>query len=389
MTEPLKLGLLGAGMIATVDYGVLPNLGPVGDRVKVVAISDPLVERAEEAARDFGIPKVFGRLEDMLEGADLDAVLNLTPIPLHGATSRTILEAGLHLATEKPLATTMEDADAIVEIAGRKGLTVICSPPNMLYPTRSEARRLIGEGVIGKVAFARVRASHGGPASGAWPYDPTWFYQKGSGPLFDMGVYGLHEITGILGPARRVTAFSGITEPVRTVRGGPFKGKQIEVTADDNTLMLLDFGGATFAVVDGTFNVNAARSPKIEIFGREGTLNIGQGREGAGGASGLEVFRLDAVPGLQGWVEVGLGEHYRTTERVAALKRAILVDHLVDCLDSGQHPVLSGEHARHVLEIMLKADESARTGRALELQTTFGDSDRVQPATLASTAAES
>src|SRR3712207_7320571 len=83
-----------------------------------------------------------------------------------------------------------------------------------------------------------------------------------------MGVYGIHEITGILGPARRVVAFSGITEPTRTVRAGPFKGKQIEVTADDNTLFMLDFGQSTFAVIDGTFNVNAAKSPRVEIFGR-------------------------------------------------------------------------------------------------------------------------
>ena len=97
-------------------------------------------------------------------------------------------------------------------------------------------------GAIGQPCFARVRSSHGGPAAGNWPLDPTWFYQEGSGPLLDMGVYGIHEITGILGPAKRVVAFSGITEQVRTVRGGPFKGKQIDVTADDNTLLMLDFG---------------------------------------------------------------------------------------------------------------------------------------------------
>jgi predicted dehydrogenase len=369
--RPLKLGVLGAGMIATVDYGVLPNMGLIENDVDVVAIADPLLERAEQVARDFHIPKAFARLEDMLDGVELDAVLNLTPIPLHGASSRTILEAGKHLAMEKPLATNMEDADAIIEIAGSKGLALVVAPPNMLFPTRSEARRLVGEGAIGKVAFARVRASHGGPASGAWPNDPTWFYQKGSGPLFDMGVYGIHEITGILGPARRVVAFSGITEPVRTVRGGPFKGKRIEVTADDNTLLMLDFGGSTFAVVDGTFNVNGARSPKIEIFGREGTISIA---DGPAESAGLEVFRLDAVPGLSGWVQPTLREHAATQRRVASLKRAVLLDHLLDCVD-GKPSVLSGEHARHALEIMLKADESARTGRALELTTTFGHPD--------------
>ena len=61
-------------------------------------------------------------------------------------------------------------------------------------------KRLVTEGAVGKVTFAKVVSSHGGPASGNWPMDPTWFYKKGAGPLPDMGVYGLHSITGILGP---------------------------------------------------------------------------------------------------------------------------------------------------------------------------------------------
>ncbi|HEX4215125.1 MAG TPA: Gfo/Idh/MocA family oxidoreductase [Candidatus Dormibacteraeota bacterium] len=367
---PIRLGVLGAGMIATVGYGVLPGLRHIPDKVEVLAIADPALDRAREAAAAFGIPHAFATLEEMLERVDMDAVINLTPIPFHGPTSIKILQAGKHLATEKPLATTMEDADAIVELARAQGLIVVCSPPNMLYPSRVEARRLVREGAIGQVAFARVRGSHGGPASGDWPMDPTWFYQEGSGPLYDMGVYGIHEITGIVGPARRVVAFSGITEPVRTVRGGPFKGKEIRVTADDNTVMMLDFGNSAYAFVDGTFNVNAAKSPRVEIFGRAGTLNISQGGDPA-----LEVYRLDALPGLSGWTVPTLREVSSAQARADKLRRGILVDHLVDCIRGASTPVLSAEHGRHALEIMLKAQESARGGRALDLTTTFPEPD--------------
>lgn len=368
--SPLRIGVLGAGMIATGATGVLPNLASIRHKAEVVAIADVVPDLAKAVGATFGIPHAFTSLEAMLAGAELDAVLNLTPIPVHGATCIQILEAGKHLATEKPLATSMADADRICELARERELTVVCAPFNMLYPDRAEARRLVDEGAIGKVAFARVRSSHGGPASGAWPADPTWFYQKGSGPLFDMGVYGLHEITGILGPARRVVAFAGITEPTRTVRGGPFQGQEIEVTADDNVLMMLDFGESTFAVVDGTFNVNAARGPKLEIFGREGTINI-SGRPFGGEGPPLEVFRLDAIGGLRGWVAPELPGGDAPMQRLVALRRAVLVDHLADCVVGGIPNVLNLEHARHVLEIMLKADESASSGRAVDLTTTF------------------
>jgi predicted dehydrogenase len=358
-------------MIAVGPYGYVPGMRAMADKAEFVAACDTVDAQLDIAERQFGARERYHHLEDMLAKSDIDVVLNLTPIPLHGATTIQILQAGKHVVTEKPLATTMEDADTIVDLANKKNLLVIVAPPNMIQPTRRLAKQLVEEGAIGQVCFARVRGSHGGPASGNWPMDPTWFYQEGSGPLFDMGVYGIHDITGILGPAKRVVAFSGITEPVRTVRGGPFKGKKITVTADDNTLLMLDFGNSAFAVVDGTFNVNAAKSPGLEIFGRTGTISIQGRQEGAEAHPPLELFKLDAVPGVDGWIAPRSGALVSEQERQQKLRRAVVLEHLVDCLWEKQQPVLSVEHGRHALEIMLKATESARQGRVLDLETTF------------------
>lgn len=372
-TEPLRVGVLGAGMIATTGVGVLPNMAKLADKARVVAVADPVAELAESAAARFDIPRVHDGVEALVRDDEVEAVVNLTPIGVHGETSLAVVRAGKHLATEKPLATTMQDADAIISEAADRGLTLVCSPPDALFPSYIEAGRLIAEGTIGKVAFARVRSSHAGPGGGVfgWPADPSWFYQEGGGPLLDMGVYGIHEITALLGPAKRVTAFAGITEPTRTVRGdGPFAGKEIEVTVEDNNLFMLDFGESTFAVVDGTFNVQAAKSPKIELFGRRGTMNLDA--LGLGNAVNIDVYRLDALPGVDGWVDGTLPGALRRAEGpVQDLGRAILVEHLADCVREGKHPVLSAEHARHALEIMLKVTEAARTGRTLELTTTF------------------
>jgi predicted dehydrogenase len=373
--RPLRAGVLGTGTIATSPSGYLPGLANMKDDVLTVAAADPVVDRVRQVAAEYGIPETYASLEEMLEKSDIDLVVNLTPIPIHGSTSRTILKAGKHLVIEKPIATTMDDADELVEMANARGLKYVVAPPNMLYPNRIEAKRLIDEGAIGQLCFARVRSSHGGPAAVYWPLDPTWFYQEGSGPLYDMGVYGIHDITGLLGPARRVVAFSGITEKVRTVRGGPFKGKKIEVTADDNTLLMLDFGGSTYAVVDGTFNVNAAKSPQIEIFGRAGTINLYNQQMADPSAPPpppLELFRLDAAPGIDGWITPrGRSILAGDGDLRARYRRAMMVKHLADCVYEDKHPVLSAEHARHALEIMLKAIESARSGKVLELRTEF------------------
>jgi predicted dehydrogenase len=369
---PLRVGIVGVGNIANAPtVGYIPNLLKLSEKIELVALTDALPERAATAAQRYGISHAYTNLEEMLEHADIEAVINLTNIPSHAAVSRQILESGRHCFSEKPIATTLAEADALVELAAQRGLTFVCAPVVAILPQHVEVRRLLDAGMIGKVAFAKVRSSHGGPASWAFPTDPTWFYQLGAGPLFDMGVYGIHTITALLGPAKRVVAFSGITEPTRVVADGPAKGKVFDVTADDNTLLMLDFGGSTYAFVDGTYNVNAVKSPQVEIFGRAGTINIADYAAIQGGSPHFEIYRVDALPGVGGWIAPNLGRVRQADLYFNTYHNACMVAHLADCVRGGGHPTLSAEHARHTLEIMLMALESARSGRAIELRTSF------------------
>ena len=369
---PLRVGLVGAGMIATIKPGFLPGLQRLRDKAEVVAITSRTRSRAESVARDWAIPDVYDSLAQMLAHADLDVVLNLTPIPAHYETSMEVLTAGVHLVTEKPLASTLAQATDICATAAARHLLVVCAPYEMLKPEWAEARRLVRAGAVGKVAFARLQSSHGGPAAMAWPADPTWFYQKGAGPLLDMGVYGIDRITGLLGPARRVAALSGLNQPVRYARGGAFDGMEIAATVDDNTLIMLDFGEATFAFIDATFNVLASKSAALELYGACGTMIVNRpGVHKAPGTLPLELFRTDTVAGMSGWITPRSLDATPPRDRTESLARAILVDHLADCLASGTAPETSADRARHVLEIMLAAQTAAQEGRTVNLETTF------------------
>lgn len=199
--------------------------------------------------------------------------------------------------------------------------------------------------------------------------DPAWFYEKGAGALRDMGVYGITEVTGMLGPAKRVMAMSGVTRGTRVVRGGPFDGTELTVTADDNTLLLVDFGESVFAVVDATFNLQAAVSPSLELFASEGTINLWEPFWATRGQPELEIYRREASE--SSWDVVDLSEIQEAQKRFDALGRAILVGHFVDCLQQDRRPVLSAEHARHTLEVMLAAEESAVTGCSVAVESSF------------------
>ena len=364
----LRIGVLGAGMIATIGYGYLPHLGKIRDRVEVTAIAGRRLDLVRAVANAHQIGCAVESLDELL-ALDLDAVVNLLPGPAHFAASKRILEAGRHVVTEKPFASTLAEADELLELADRAGLYVVAAPADMLASEWARARDLVARGAIGKVAFARVQSSHAGAAALSWPVDPTQFYQEGVGALLDLAVYGLTQVTGVLGPARRVSALSGITVPERRVRGGPFDGMAIPVSAPDNNLILIDFGDATFAVVDGTFNVVASKSPRMEVFGLEGTLLVNRVDVAP---PPLEVYRLDAAPGLAGWISPQTYEIFPVgSDRFAELARGVLIEHLADCIRDHAQPVASGRHARHVLELMLAAQQSAREGRAIDVFSTF------------------
>jgi predicted dehydrogenase len=306
---------------------------------------------------------------DELLALDVDAVVNLLPGPAHFIASKRILEAGRHLVTEKPISSTLAEADELLDLADRAGLYVVAAPADMVTSEWARARDLVARGAIGKVAFARVQSSHAGAAALSWPVDPSQFYREGVGALLDLAVYGLTQVTGVLGPGRRVSAFSGITVPERLVRGGPFDGKTIPVSAPDNNLILIDFGDATFAVVDGTFNVVASKSPRMEVFGLEGTLLVNRDDVAA---PRVEVYRLDAAPGLAGWISPQTYEIFPVgSDRFAELARGVLIEHLADCIRDHTQPVASGRHARHVLELMLAAQQSAVEGKAVDVGTVF------------------
>jgi predicted dehydrogenase len=110
----------------------------------------------------------------------------------------------------------------------------------------------------------------------------------------------------------------------------------------------------------------------MEVFGLGGTLVVNRPDTAYGrGQLPIELFRVDAAPGLPGWVTPHSLDAETRADRTQVLARASLVEHLADCLGTGTQPLPSAARARHVLEIMLAAQTAAATGRTVPLTTTF------------------
>ncbi|MBI3971969.1 MAG: Gfo/Idh/MocA family oxidoreductase [Chloroflexi bacterium] len=358
--EKVRAGVVGCGVIANNTY--LPGIADKPEKMELVAVCDVQRPLAERAGEKFGAREVYADYEQMLARAPIDAVVVLTNIQSHAPNVLAALQAGKHVYTEKTMATTLEDANRCIAEAERRNLLLACAPPVMLSAVNQKVKDLIARGAIGHVNFVRARHSHAGPAASRnWAADPTWFYKPGAGPILDLGVYAFHELTGILGPVKRVTSFAGIAMPERPIRSGPAKGMTIAVEVEDNSLTLLDFGNSTFAVVDSTYCVQAAKGPRTEYYGSEGTINVNERR---GPQPPIELYRADERLDVRGWLPIEMGG-------AASWSLASGVEHLADCIREGKRPIISAEHARHCLEVMLASMEAARTGATQEMSTSF------------------
>lgn len=357
--EKVRVGVLGCGNISNGRY--LPQITEM-PMAELVAVCDADPERTRRTRERFNVPESYISLDDMLEKSDFDLLVNLTAIQAHYETNLKAVKAGKHVYSEKPFAGNVEQATEIIDEAKKRNVKFAAGSDSWLNPTYQKARQLIRDGAIGHVCFAVCHSSHCGPAN--FPNngtDPTWFYKKGAGPLYDMGVHGLHQITGLLGPAKAVTCMSGRATPQLVIQGGPAKGKVIDVEVDDTTLMILDFGNNTFAYLDAAYTVRNGlhfpRGPRLQVFGSDGTIMTNE----RGAAMPLAVFRADTEKGLIGWMDVDPGP-----------SRDHGVLHLVNAiLDPSREILISGEHARHVIEIMEKCYVAAHEGRTISLETTF------------------
>src|SRR5436853_7889957 len=126
----------------------------------------------------------------MLLAARLDRAFNLSPAPRYGATNRAILEAGVAWYSEKPIASSVADADALIELAADRGVLLLCAPGSAVTKRIQWLRSLSASGRLGAPTLAAAHHADPGPAD--WTEDtadPTPFYQEGVGPVFDHGVY--------------------------------------------------------------------------------------------------------------------------------------------------------------------------------------------------------
>lgn len=184
----VKVGIIGCGGIANGKH--MPALKRNPD-VEMVAFCDIVVERAEKAAKEFGIEgaKVYSDYKELLKDKTIETVHVLTPNKEHSFITVDALHAGKHVLCEKPMAKTYAEAKEMVEAAKETGKLLSIGYQNRCTPAALYAKKLVEADKLGEIYYAKAHAVRRRAV-------PTWGVflnedEQGGGPLIDIGTHAL------------------------------------------------------------------------------------------------------------------------------------------------------------------------------------------------------
>ncbi len=252
-----RLGLIGCGRIAPRHVDAIGRT----EGLELVAVCDAVAERSAEIADPLGIP-TYAKFGAMLDGTDMDAVVICTPSGRHAAHSIAAARAGKHIVTEKPMATSVADADAMIKACDDEGVQLFVVKQNRLNPPVQLVKRAMDKGRFGRVFMINATVFWSRPQSyydqakwrGTWEFDGGCFMNQAS--------HYVDLVLWLMGPVESVMAKTGTL------------ARRIETEDTGAAIVRFRDGGI------GVLQVTVLTYPRnlegsLTIIGEKGTVKLG------------------------------------------------------------------------------------------------------------------
>lgn len=273
MAKTVKIGVIGAGNIGKHHIGTYQKVAGV----EVVAVADPVTAAAEAAAKQFNIPNVFSDHRQMLAKVEMDGVSVCTPNACHSAQTVDALKAGRNVLCEKPMSTTVKEAEAMVKAAKAANKLLMLGFVRLFDPGIQVVKKYLDDGEIGEVYHSVVFEvrRRGIPGLGGWF---TTKKMSGGGPLIDIGVHALYSTIYMMGSPKPVAVSAscyqkfGSRKPYVYVSmwGAPVPGGTFDV--EDYATALIRFDNGATCTLECAWAANAAGGSFIQILGDKAGL---------------------------------------------------------------------------------------------------------------------
>jgi predicted dehydrogenase len=326
----MRVGVIGVGVFGSLHARVYAE----AEIAELVAVADVDVERAAEVARRHDCAS-YSDYRELLARPDVDAVSVCTTDRLHAGPVIAAVRAGKHVMVEKPLATSLEECDAMIAAARAAGVMLTVGHILRFDPRYRAARDAIRGGRVGRPLHVAARRNNRGSAAARLADKTT--------VLFFLGIHDVDCLLWCLGaPVRHVYA-----ESVPADAGSP-----------EAYLALLRFGDGTLASLEVSWALPESYPGRLdaawEVVGTAGSLSVEGGGVGAvlHDASGTEALDNRYYGEVDG-------------RFVGPLRDEL--HHFLRCLRDGATPMVTAEEARAAVAVILALEESRTAGKAMRL----------------------
>jgi predicted dehydrogenase len=374
--KKVKVGLVGSKFISTIHAEALKRV----PAAELEAVLSPSGSNAKDFAAKHGVKAAFKDLDRFLAG-DAELIVLGCPNDLHCEITEKAAKAGKHVVCEKPLCTSLEEADRMIAACRKAGVKLMYAEELCFTPKYVRLKRLVDEGALGPLYMVKQCEKHDGPHS-AWFWDVS---RSGGGVTLDMGCHAFEFFRWMLGaPA----GGRGKAKPVETQKQSheaPLadvihvkKAKAVSVYADmdtfvhqektkgeDHAVVLVRFetaDGEALGVAEESWAKKGGMDDTCEVYGAAGVAyaDLLQGNSILAYSDTGYSYAVEKAGTTRGWSFCSWEElwNYGFPQEFA---------HFVDCVANDRTPLETGEDGKAVLEIILAAYQSAGEGRKVTL----------------------
>lgn len=302
-------------------------------------VCDVNEERLKQASEQYGV-KGFTSYKEVLQQPYIHAIDVCLPHHLHCPVAVEAAKAGKHIIVEKPMALTLDEADAMIKAAADNDLVLMVAEHHRYIPAVVKAKELLDEGLLGEVLIIECKLIYGN--QNAWPLATTWRNEKeysGGGVVLGDAVHRVNVLRTLGGEVANVYAL----QPPKSYFGG-----------EDTSLISLRFQNGIIGSLPVSWATrlgNMSSGPWFTIYGREGTIF-------SDSYSSLRVYSTKVEEGAENPTKINLENKNIVYEELRDF---------VECIQTGRTPLVSGIDGRRDIEICLAAYQSVKTGQAVEL----------------------
>jgi UDP-N-acetylglucosamine 3-dehydrogenase len=338
----LKVGVIGCGAIAQrrhiIEYAANPN-------VEIVAVCDLVEERAQAMATKYGAEK-YTDYKELLKDKEIDAISVCLPNYLHAPVSIDALNGGKHVLCEKPMATSFEEAENMIQSAKENRKLLMIGHNQRFVASHQKAKQLLDSGELGKVYSFKTTFGHPGPEG--WSVDgrESWFFDKKRafiGALGDLGVHKADLIRYLLGEVAEVGAF---------VETNAKEGADV----DDNAVCIVKMESGVIGNLTASWAYVAGGDNSTVIYTENAVLHLEEDPE----HSLIVQYKTGEVVKYQ-------LEKIQTNE-AGGQSTSHVIDHFVDSVLNNKQPLITGEEGSKSLNVILAALESNETRQIVKVK---------------------